>query len=855
MKKLILTLILIVLVFAIIFTCKNENTTGPDDQPVYENEGTIGTSGGTVQNTDPNSNIYGAFVNIPEGALNSNQTIKISDATGTIIPPNDTTAIVVHLEPAGIVFNKPVEIGLPFKKETGYENIRAFFIDTTKSEIIQLPILTIDEEAGILKTSTIHFSDFYAGKHGVFVDFDFNIVDSKLKISTRVYGTPGGNDQGLNGITIKPFSWPFGISSVKEAIDKGEGLFGGGYVISYFKMVLRQDNWFYDNKLDEKILLVKRIGSQYPGYGAEVYLKDFSGKPIVSFGKLDSKGREKWFNGSTLIFNLDHVIDKEKQYYVSLSWGLVGDEYASPKYSYFYTFTAFEKYVYLNNDLDVGNNFINDADEPNNNPTVSITQPVNNQHYNIGENVTIKANASDNDGSIARVKFYVNGTYKGYDSSSPYQYSWNTNGLSAGSYTLKATAVDNDNAETSTQITVYLDSPANQSPTVSITQPANNQHYNIGENVTIKANASDTDGNVSRVKFYVNGNYKGYDTSSPYQYSWNTSGLSAGSYTLKATAVDNDNAETSTQITVYLDEQSNSAPTASFTVSPTSGSTSTTFNFDASGSSDTEDLSSSLQVRWDWDNNGNWDTNYSTTKTASHQYSSEGTKTIRLEVKDTGSLTNITTRKITVNSSGGITYIINDDFESYSLSTFPSSGGWNLIYNGYGTSYQYVSNTTSISGNKSLQLEGQTNWSATVIKEFNDRPSVIYFEGYVRTKKLASSVMNYSEAHIGLYNKDTSTWGKQYAYVYFHYDGYIKFGASGISGTVLQTWIPDTWYKIKVRYDKDNKIGEVWINDVLKASNVDLSGLSGTYSSINIVGGNDTHTRSWFDDIKVWYEE
>jgi len=61
------------------------------------------------------------------------------------------------------------------------------------------------------------------------------------------------------------------------------------------------------------------------------------------------------------------------------------------------------------------------------------------------------------------------------------------------------------------------------------------------------------------------------------------------------------------------------APTASFTVDPTSGNTSTTFNFNASGCSDNEDPLSALQIRWDWENDGNWDTGYSTIKTATHR--------------------------------------------------------------------------------------------------------------------------------------------------------------------------------------------------------------------------------------------
>lgn len=96
---------------------------------------------------------------------------------------------------------------------------------------------------------------------------------------------------------------------------------------------------------------------------------------------------------------------------------------------------------------------------------------------------------------------------------------------------------------------------------------------------------------------------------------------------------------------------SNTAPIAYFTIDPSSGNTDTQFSFDASECSDNEDAISQLEVRWDWENDGTWDTNYSTTKTTTHQYTAESSYTVKLEVKDTGGLTNSTTRQILVTNN------------------------------------------------------------------------------------------------------------------------------------------------------------------------------------------------------------
>ena len=75
--------------------------------------------------------------------------------------------------------------------------------------------------------------------------------------------------------------------------------------------------------------------------------------------------------------------------------------------------------------------------------------------------------------------------------------------------------------------------------------------------------------------------------------------------------------------------------TASFTLSRTWGTTSTVFSFDASGSTDNHDSTSLLEVRWDWENDGTFDTDWTTRKVATHQYSTTGAKTINLEVRNT----------------------------------------------------------------------------------------------------------------------------------------------------------------------------------------------------------------------------
>lgn len=79
-------------------------------------------------------------------------------------------------------------------------------------------------------------------------------------------------------------------------------------------------------------------------------------------------------------------------------------------------------------------------------PVVNITSPSNNSSFAAGANITISANATDSDGSIARVEFFRGTTKIGERSSAPWSVTWSN--VSSGTYSLTARATDNKGAVT-----------------------------------------------------------------------------------------------------------------------------------------------------------------------------------------------------------------------------------------------------------------------------------------------------------------------------------------------------------------------------------------------------------------------
>jgi hypothetical protein len=89
-------------------------------------------------------------------------------------------------------------------------------------------------------------------------------------------------------------------------------------------------------------------------------------------------------------------------------------------------------------------------------PTVSITYPPDGA--TVRGTITVTANASDNVG-VARVEFYVDGSLRATDTSSPYSYDLDTTQLSNGSHAIKAKAYDAAGNNAEHQVTVSVENP------------------------------------------------------------------------------------------------------------------------------------------------------------------------------------------------------------------------------------------------------------------------------------------------------------------------------------------------------------------------------------------------------------
>ncbi|WP_193166292.1 glycosyl hydrolase family 18 protein [Microbulbifer hainanensis] len=166
-------------------------------------------------------------------------------------------------------------------------------------------------------------------------------------------------------------------------------------------------------------------------------------------------------------------------------------------------------------------------------PQVTLTSPADGAQFTTGDAIALSADASDADGAIASVEFFVDGNSVGTDATAPYSVNWNT---TVGAHTVYSIATDSDTQTAQSAGATISVSDPNDPPTVTLDSPADGSTYDEGVSVELTASAADADGSVDHVEFYVGGIKVGEDSSAPFSVNWTTE---AGTQAVFARAFDN----------------------------------------------------------------------------------------------------------------------------------------------------------------------------------------------------------------------------------------------------------------------------------------------------------------------------
>ncbi|MBE0609218.1 MAG: S8 family serine peptidase [Dehalococcoidia bacterium] len=170
-------------------------------------------------------------------------------------------------------------------------------------------------------------------------------------------------------------------------------------------------------------------------------------------------------------------------------------------------------------------------------PAVSLTAPA--AGATVAGVVTVAASASDSVG-VTKVEFWLDGQLKATDTSSPYAIAWDSATVADGSHSWTARAFDaaGNAGSASVSFSVLNASQSFSDPTppsVSVTSPGDGS--TVASTVTVSASASDNVG-VTKVEFWLDGQLKATDTSSPYAFALDSTTVADGAHSWTALAFD-----------------------------------------------------------------------------------------------------------------------------------------------------------------------------------------------------------------------------------------------------------------------------------------------------------------------------
>lgn len=213
-----------------------------------------------------------------------------------------------------------------------------------------------------------------------------------------------------------------------------------------------------------------------------------------------------------------------------------------------------------------------DGSSSNTAPQISINEPINNKTFSLGETINLVAVATDDDKNLHKVNFKINGDFYKTDSKAPYTDTFTPSKV--GTYEISAKAFDTEGLanEKTVTINVVQQAPANQAPTVFISEPSDASSYELGNVINLTANATDADGNLEKINFKINNNFYSTHPNAPYTNTFIPTAV--GTYTISAKAFDAEGLTNEKIITITVEEPApnNTKPSVSITA-PADGST------------------------------------------------------------------------------------------------------------------------------------------------------------------------------------------------------------------------------------------------------------------------------------------
>lgn len=176
--------------------------------------------------------------------------------------------------------------------------------------------------------------------------------------------------------------------------------------------------------------------------------------------------------------------------------------------------------------------------DPNLPPIVTLEAPLLDQVFEHRETVTLKATATDPDGTITKVEFLDNDEIIGIgETADNKHFSLSSTQVKNGRHVLNAIAIDNGGRRTRSNAQhIFVNGPIK----VQVLKPNSDSELKAGSDLILTAIATNPSGSIEKVEFFYNGGFSLGQavTSGDNRYTIKISNLAKTNYTVHAVATD-----------------------------------------------------------------------------------------------------------------------------------------------------------------------------------------------------------------------------------------------------------------------------------------------------------------------------
>ena len=401
--------VVLVLVLIVLFSCSNDSTSSNNELSTYEETGTIGDEGGIVHITDEESEIYGTYVEIPEGALENSVEVTIQQIEEFNFV--DTTAIVVDFAPSGTQFSELIEIGIPYKASSDIEKLQLYTYNEDNEAWEVMLIDHIDTDNKLVISKTNHFSLYTAGDY-ISIMFEANVYKiGNDKIGVHIQAPD------FNEIPTRLAYWDDGIYNVEQCID-GDPF--ENFPKAWFKITVREDTWWTPETYSYNAIFYDRY-SQATAFGDwKAEINNSNSNEIFQYNEwLNLNELSDFYSGLPYIIESESFDTSEDfiiivEFYYSQYTDYSASATLLGRYTPIFSFAIqdieFNDLSYAPSSLDEDGDLItNDYDVPETEPVIEIVTPSGIQNGNI----TINYNITDEDGDLNEFGVYYQSTGTG----------------------------------------------------------------------------------------------------------------------------------------------------------------------------------------------------------------------------------------------------------------------------------------------------------------------------------------------------------------------------------------------------------------------------------------------------------